>query len=111
MFVELKDNESVKDYLKDGQIGVVKFATKTCPPCNMLKPIFEKLGKSDDMDNVVFIAADANTHPESREFGVSSVPALFFFNGQEVLGQNVGFVPEKPLYDFVKKLEAGEMPN
>jgi hypothetical protein len=28
-----------------------------------------------------------------------------------VLGQNVGFVPEKPLHDFLKKLERDELPN
>lgn len=111
MFVELKNTEKVQDYLKDGKVAVVKFATTTCPPCKMLKPIFEKLSTEKDMEDVVFIAADANTHPQAYEYGVSSVPTLLFFNGEEVLGQNVGFVPEKPLHDFIVKLENGEMPN
>ena len=111
MLVELKANETVQDYLQDGKIAIVKFATTTCPPCKMLKPIFEKLATNEDLSNVVFIAADANEHPQANQYGVSSVPTILFFNGTEVLGQNVGFVPEKPLHDFLKKLEKEELAN
>ncbi len=111
MLVELKNTEKIQDHLKDGQIAIVKFATTTCPPCKMLKPIFEKLSLNEELEDVVFIAADANSHPQAYEYGVSSVPTLLFFKGDEVLGQNVGFVPEKPLHEFLKKLEEGEMPN
>jgi thioredoxin 1 len=111
MLVELKANEKVQDYLEDGKIAIVKFATTTCPPCKMLKPIFEKLATKDELENVVFIAADANEHPQAYEYGVSSVPTLLFFNGNKVLGQNVGFVPEKPLQDFLQKLEREELVN
>ena len=60
MLVELKRIEKIQDYLIDDKIAVVKFATTTCPPCKMLKPIFEKLADNTDLENVVFIAADAN---------------------------------------------------
>jgi len=111
MLVELKSNEKVQDYLETGKIAVVKFATTTCPPCKMLKPIFEKLATKEELENIVFIAADANEHPQAYQYGVSSVPTLLFFKGEEVLGQNVGFVPEQPLQDFLKKLENGEPVN
>lgn len=109
MLVELKPNETVQDHLKEGQIGIVKFATTTCPPCKMLKPIFENLAVAEDLSNVVFIAADANEHPQASQYQVSSVPTLLFFKGNEVLGQNVGFVPEQQLSDFLKKLEKEEL--
>jgi len=109
MLVELKPNETVQDYLTEGKIAIVKFATTTCPPCKMLKPVFEKLATEDDLSNVVFIAADANEHPQARQYQVSSVPTLLFFKGSEVLGQNVGFVPEQQLSDFLKKLEKEEL--
>ena len=108
MLVELKRTETVQDYLQEGKVAVVKFATTTCPPCKMLKPIFEKLATKEELANIVFIAADANDHPQAYQYGVSSVPTLLFFRGEEVLGQNVGFVPEQPLQDFLIKLENGE---
>ena len=111
MLVELKRTEKIQDYLKDETIAIVKFATSTCPPCKMLKPVFEKLAIDAELENVVFIAADANDHPQAYEYGVSSVPTILFFKGEEVLGQNVGFVPEQPLKDFLLKLEAGESIN
>lgn len=111
MLVELKRTETVQDYLKEGKVAIVKFATTTCPPCKMLKPIFEKLAVNDELKDVVFIAADANDHPQAYQYGVSSVPTLLFFKGEEVIGQNVGFVPEQPLHDFLKKLESGEQIN
>lgn len=111
MLVELKRTEKVEDYLKDEKISIVKFATTTCPPCKMLKPIFEKLATKDNLQNIEFIAADANDHPQAAQFNVASVPTLLFFKGNVLLGQNVGFVPEQALEDFLVKLEKGEMPN
>ena len=111
MLTELKPNETVQDYLQGEKIAIVKFATTTCPPCKMLKPIFEKLALDTELNDVVFIAADANEHPQARQYGVSSVPTILFFKGSEVIGQNVGFVPEKPLKDFLIKLQNGEMPQ
>lgn len=109
MLVELRANETVQDYLQEGKIGIVKFATTTCPPCKMLKPIFEKLAENTELENIVFIAADANEHPQAHQYQVSSVPTLLFFKGKEILGQNVGFVPEKELGNFLKKLEKEEL--
>ena len=111
MLVELKSTETIQQHLEEGKIAVVKFATTTCPPCKMLKPIFEKLATKEELSNVVFIAADANEHPQAYQYGVSSVPTLLFFNGTKVLGQNVGFVPEQPLQDFLHKLEDEELIN
>ena len=111
MLVELKRTEKVQDYLQDGKIAIVKFATTTCPPCKMLKPIFEKLAVDEDLKEVVFIAADANDHPQAYQYKVSSVPTLLFFQGDKVLGENVGFVPQQKLHEFLKKLEAGDIPN
>ncbi|PAT01963.1 hypothetical protein CI105_03650 [Candidatus Izimaplasma bacterium ZiA1] len=106
MLKELNQNETVQDYLEDGKIAVVKFATTTCPPCKMLKPIFENLSNDKDLNDVVFIAADANEHPQAHQYQVSSVPTLLFFKGKEIMGQNVGFVPEQPLKDFLVKQRA-----
>ncbi len=111
MLVELKPSERVQDYLIEDKIAVVKFATTTCPPCKMLKPIFERISGEPVMENILFISADADEHHQASHYGVASVPTLLFFKGKEVLGQNVGFVPERPLYDFILKLENGEDVN
>ena len=105
MLKELLPTETVEAQLEDGKVAIAKFATTTCPPCKMLKPIFEKLAELEELSDVVFIAADANEHPQSRDFQVSSVPTLLFFKGKEFVGQNVGFVPEQPLIDALKKLQ------
>ena len=81
-----------------------------------IKDIWKKMESTanyskEELENIVFIAADANEHPQAYQYGVSSVPTLLFFKGEEVLGQNVGFVPEQPLQDFLKKLENGEPVN
>ena len=105
MLTELNPNERIQDYLKEDKITIIKFATTTCPPCKMLKPIFEKLAINEDLKEVTFISADANEHPQAREYKISSVPTILVFKGKEVLGQNVGFVPEQPLYDLLIKLQ------
>jgi len=106
MLKELTPNETVEDQLEEGKVAIVKFATTTCNPCKMLKPIFEKMATREDLKDVVFIAADANAHPQSRQFQVQSVPTLLFFKGKEFLGQNLGFVPEQPLVDALIKIQS-----
>jgi len=105
MLKELTLSETIEEQLVEGKVAIVKFATTTCNPCKMLKPIFEKMANRDDLKDIVFIAADANSHPQSRQFQISSVPTLLFFKGNEFLGQNTGFVPEQPLVDALLEIQ------
>ena len=54
-----------------------------CPPCQQIRPIFEKL--ANDFPSITFLKVDIDNFPEPTEaFGVNSVPTFFFLNGEDV---------------------------
>ncbi|ACO04782.1 MAG TPA: thioredoxin [Persephonella sp.] len=80
---------------------VVDFWAPWCGPCQMLKPVLEKLSKEYD-----FILAKVNTDENSmtaNQFGVSGIPDVrIFIDGKEV-DRFVGALPEPKIREILSK--------
>ncbi len=80
---------------------VVDFWAPWCGPCQMLKPILEKLSKEYD-----FVLAKINTDQNSltaNQFGVSGIPDVrIILNGKEV-DRFVGALPEHKIREILSK--------
>lgn len=64
----------------DGKPMIVDFSATWCPPCQKLKPIFEKLAE-DFRGRITFVTIDVDQQPElSQAYGVQSIPMLVFIN-------------------------------
>lgn len=52
------------------------FWSKTCPPCQRLKPVFADL--KEDYPNVEWVSIDIHDDPENirKNFGITHVPSL-----------------------------------
>lgn len=82
MVTELnKDN--FKKMTKTGK-AVVDFYADWCGPCQMMKPIFEKIGK--EIKGVNFFKVNVDECPETANlYGIRSIPTILFMkNGKEV---------------------------
>ena len=57
-------------------MSVYHFWSKTCPPCQRLKPVFADL--KEDHPRVSWISVDIHDDPEKlrEKFGVTQVPTL-----------------------------------
>ena len=59
---------------------IVDFSAVWCPPCQKLKPIFEKLA-DDFKGRIDFATIDVDQYPElAQAYGVSNIPTMIFFN-------------------------------
>ncbi|WP_457641610.1 thioredoxin [Persephonella sp.] len=80
---------------------VVDFWAPWCGPCQMLKPILERLAKEYD-----FVLAKINTDENNyiaHQFGVSGIPDVrIIINGKEV-DRFVGAVPEAKIRELLSK--------
>ncbi len=92
-----------KDIIEPSKKGlvVVDFYANWCMPCKKLGPILEKLEKE-----YKFKLIKVNTESEqelSAEFGIMSIPAIFFFKAGEPVENFVGAYPEVEIRKMLEK--------
>ena len=82
---------------------LVDFWAEWCGPCRAIGPVIEELSKEyDGKVNVGKLNVDNN--PEvSMNYGITSIPAILFIKGGQVVDKLVGAQPKS---NFVKKIEA-----
>ncbi len=103
MALEFSDSNFQADVLDSDKLSVVDFWAEWCGPCRAVGPVVEELAKEyDGKVNVGKVNVDEN--PEtSMNYGITSIPAILFIKGGEVVDKQVGAVPKSVLN---KKIQA-----
>ena len=88
--------------LESDKLSVIDFWAEWCGPCRAIGPVIEELSKEyDGKVNVGKVNVDHN--PEiSMNYGITSIPAILFVKGGQVVDKLVGAQPKA---NFVKKIE------
>lgn len=84
------DQTNFDQTVKDSEVVLVDFYADWCGPCKMLHPTLEQL--SEKFEGKATIAkVNVDQSPElSQQFGVRSIPALFYFKKGELANKQVG---------------------
>ena len=91
------------DVLENDQLSVVDFWAPWCGPCIALGPTVEALAEEHEGKvNIGKLNVDENAET-STTYGITSIPAILFIKGGEVVDKLVGAVPKSEL---AKKIEA-----
>jgi thioredoxin 1 len=103
MAKEYNDSNFQADVLASDKLTVVDFWAEWCGPCRAIGPIIEDLSKEyDGKVNVGKVNVDNNPQV-SMNYGITSIPAILFIKGGQVVDKLVGAQPKA---NFVKKIEA-----
>lgn len=87
---------------KEGNI-VLKFGAEWCGPCKAFKPILEELKKENE--SVEFIDVNVDEHKElAREYGVRSIPIVFFIRDGEIQSNLVGMKTKDAIQENINLL-------
>ena len=83
---------------------VVDFNANWCGPCQMLKPIVEKM--ADSGAKIASVNID-DLSDLAEEYEVASIPCLVKFADGKEIGRKVGLLPEKKVAKFVEDTAIG----
>ena len=84
---------------------VLYFTANNCPPCQMIRPIYEDMSALTEFVDVQFLKVNVNDCPDVAErFDVDGWPTFLLFRGGKVVDSIVGGMAAKEgLYSLVAK--------
>lgn len=83
-------------------ISIIKFSSKSCGPCQRMKPIFDKLKL--EYKNSKIIEVDVDDNPEkATEFDVRSIPTISIIKNGEEIDRLIGFQSDDQLRKVFNK--------
>lgn len=103
MALELTDSNFQTKVLDSDKLTIVDFWAEWCGPCRAIGPVIEELAKDyDGKINVGKVNVDHNPNL-SVNYGITSIPAILFIKGGQIVDKQIGAVPRSVLE---KKIQA-----
>ena len=83
---------------------VIKFFSNGCTPCRDYAPVFNKI-KEEFRDSVEFVEVNIDKDSEKlvTKYKVDAVPTTIFLEGEDVLYNIKGAIPEDQLRELILK--------
>ena len=95
--VIVNESNFEKEIIKSKKPVLIDFWAVWCGPCRMLAPELSAISeKYADKIKVAKVNVDENENMAAR-FGVSSIPALYLMNGNEIVKSSVGFMNQEEI--------------
>ncbi len=103
MIAEVTD-VSINEFIKDTDVSVVVFSADWCGPCRVLTPVLDVLSQENEGVNIGKV--NVELQPQSvMKYGISGIPAIFFFKGGLVVDKIKGGVSKGVLQDKINGLK------
>ncbi|GAA0559500.1 thioredoxin [Chitinophaga japonensis] len=103
MALEFTDSNFQTEVLSSDKLSVIDFWAEWCGPCRAIGPVIEDLSK-DYAGKVNIGKVNVDQNPQlSINYGITSIPAILFIKGGQVVDKQVGAAPRSVLE---KKIQA-----
>ncbi len=103
MSLEFTDANFQSTVMESDKLSVIDFWAEWCGPCRAIGPVIEELATEyAGKVNIGKVNVDVNPNL-SMNFGITSIPAILFVKGGQVVDKQIGAVPKSVLD---KKIQA-----
>jgi thioredoxin 1 len=100
--IELENNNDFKEIIKEGKT-LVDFFAIWCGPCQMMKPLVDKL--AEESADLKVVAVDVDKFPDiASDYQVMSIPTFVVFVNGEAKESRNGAMSEADLKKWVEKV-------
>ncbi len=97
MALEFTDANFQTDVLESDKLTVIDFWAEWCGPCRAIGPVIEELSK-EYQGRVNIGKVNVDNNPDvSVKYGITSIPAVLFIKGGQVVDKQIGAVPKSVL--------------
>ena len=97
MAQEFTDANFKTDVLDSDKLTVVDFWAEWCGPCRAIGPVIEELA-TEYAGKVNIGKVNVDNNPQvSMNYGITSIPAILFVKGGQVVDKQIGAVPKSVL--------------
>ncbi|MDQ2753154.1 MAG: thioredoxin [Bacteroidota bacterium] len=97
MALEFTDSNFQTDVLENDKLSVIDFWAEWCGPCRAIGPVIEELSK-EYAGKVNIGKVNVDNNPDiSVKYGITSIPAILFIKGGQVVDKQIGAVPKSVL--------------
>ena len=104
MALEFTDANFQEKVLDSDKLTLIDFWAEWCGPCRAIGPVIEELAKEyDGQVNVGKVNVDVNPQL-SVNYGITSIPAILFIKGGQIVDKQIGAVPKSVLDKKIKSL-------
>ena len=100
--IEITAENFEEEVLKSDKPVLIDFWAVWCGPCSMLSPIVDEVAAEHPEIKVGKVNTDEQ-QALAVKFNISSIPALLFFKGGELVGTSIGAVPKAQVEALIAK--------
>lgn len=97
MALEFTDANFQTTVMESDKLSVIDFWAEWCGPCRAIGPVIEELATEyAGKVNIGKVNVDINPNL-SMNFGITSIPAILFVKGGQIVDKQIGAVPKSVL--------------
>lgn len=97
----------LNEKIKSNEKLIVEFWAPWCGPCQMMKPVFEKVASTNESNVQMYTMNIDNNREVAMSLGIRSIPTVKMFNMGETVETRVGVLNESQIKELVTELVNG----
>ena len=97
--------QQLMEKINNGEKLIVDFWAPWCGPCKVMKPLFEKVASTADVQ--MFTLNIEENKEVAASLGIRAIPTIKSFNDGKEVSNNVGMIQETRITQLVNELING----